>query len=63
MHGNVDEKTMRNWRRIYHESLGKALVPLDAIMIGGAKGDVVVMDETVVGVMEVVVAEVSEVTQ
>ena len=49
MHGNIDEKTMRNWRRIYQESLGKALVPLDALMIGGAKGDVVVMDETVVG--------------
>ena len=49
MHGNIDEKTMRNWRRIYQESLGKAPVPLDALMIGGAKGDVVVMDETVVG--------------
>jgi len=49
-YGNVTEKTLRHWRGIYQGALGKSLDRLGARMIGGDPRDVVVIDETVIGV-------------
>eukprot|EP00972_Heterocapsa_arctica_P090990 13425140-Heterocapsa_arctica.AAC.1 len=48
-YGSMSPNTVRRWRRLYQQALGSSLGPLDALMIGG-KGQVVVVDETVVGV-------------
>ena len=48
--GNIHRNTISAWKQLYQECLGKALPALDALMVGGKKGDTVVVDETVIGV-------------
>ncbi|CAK0841998.1 unnamed protein product, partial [Prorocentrum cordatum] len=48
--GNIHRGTISVWKQLYQECLGKALPALDALMVGGKKGDTVVVDETVIGV-------------
>ena len=47
-YGEMKNHTLIKWRRLYQESLGKALVNLDQMKIGGAKHTVVI-DECLVG--------------
>ncbi|CAK0792968.1 unnamed protein product [Prorocentrum cordatum] len=48
--GNIHRGTISVWKQLYQECPGKALPALDALMVGGKKGDTVVVDETVIGV-------------
>ena len=48
-YGNMSRHTFTAWRSLYQQALGKALPELDAVQVGG-RNEVVVMDETVVGV-------------
>ena len=47
-YGNIKEHTIFHWRRLYQQALGRALVNMDQMKIGGANHTVVI-DECFVG--------------
>ena len=50
--GNIDEKTLRAWRRAYQEGLKQANLVIGLLQIGGANPqEIIVVDESNIGVL------------